>query len=239
MAASDSVTQALVWLDLTGVLANAILGGVIARSARLDVVGFAVLAILSGLGGGVIRDTLLQHGTPVALTNYSYVLTALAGAAIAYLIKVEGRAWSHAWPLIDALALGCWASSSAQKTLGVGLGWLPAVLLGTIAAVGGGFVRDIVMRRQPGVLGGNTLYATCALVASAVMVVLYRSQFPTLGAVLATLTGAGLCLLARWQHWVLPQRDDWSALGALRGRSTRRAERRRDERAEQADEEDQ
>ena len=93
MAASDSVTQALVWLDLTGVLANAILGGVIARSARLDVVGFAVLAILSGLGGGVIRDTLLQHGTPVALTNYSYVLTALAGAAIAYLIKVEGRAW--------------------------------------------------------------------------------------------------------------------------------------------------
>ncbi len=162
MAASDSVTQALVWLDLTGVLANAILGGVIARSARLDVVGFAVLAILSGLGGGVIRDTLLQHGTPVALTNYSYVLTALAGAAIAYLIKVEGRAWGHVWPLIDALALGCWASSSAQKTLGVGLGWLPAVLLGTIAAVGGGFVRDIVMRRQPGVLGGNTLYATCA-----------------------------------------------------------------------------
>ena len=98
------------------------LGGVIARSARLDVVGFAVLAILSGLGGGVIRDTLLQHGTPVALTNYSYVLTALAGAAIAYLIKVEGRAWGHVWPLIDALALGCWASSSAQKTLGVGLG---------------------------------------------------------------------------------------------------------------------
>ena len=65
MVISSSVTEALRWLDLTGVLANAVLGGVIARSARLDPVGFAILAILSGLGGGVIRDMLLQHGPPV------------------------------------------------------------------------------------------------------------------------------------------------------------------------------
>ena len=174
MAAVASVTDAFRWLDLTGVLANAVLGGVIARSARLDVVGFATLAILSGLGGGIIRDTLLQHGTPIALTDYAYVLTALAGAAIAFLVKVEGRVWDRAWPLVDALALGCWAAAGAQKTLAFGLGWLPAVLLGTITAVGGGFVRDIVLRRVPGILGGNTLYATCALAASAVMVGLYR-----------------------------------------------------------------
>jgi uncharacterized membrane protein YeiH len=49
-------------LDLTGVLANAVLGGVAARAERLDPVGFAVLAIVSGLGGGLIRDTLLQAG---------------------------------------------------------------------------------------------------------------------------------------------------------------------------------
>jgi uncharacterized membrane protein YeiH len=221
------------WLDLTGVLANAALGGVIARSARLDVVGFATLAILSGLGGGMIRDTLLQHGTPVALTDYSYVLTALAGATIAFLVKVEGRVWDHVWPLIDALALGCWAAAGAQKTLAFGLGWLPAVLLGTITAVGGGFVRDIVLRRVPGILGGNTLYATCALAASAVMVVLYRIQHPTVGAVAATLAGAGLCLLARWQHWVLPQHDDWSALAALRGRTGLGNHHRRTERDEE------
>jgi uncharacterized membrane protein YeiH len=53
-------------LDLTGVFANAVLGGVIARREKLDPVGFAVLAVLSGLGGGLLRDVLLQHGTPIA-----------------------------------------------------------------------------------------------------------------------------------------------------------------------------
>lgn len=218
-----SVTEALRWLDLTGVLANAVLGGVIARSARLDPVGFATLAILSGLGGGVIRDMLLQHGPPVALTDYAYVVTALIGALISYLVPVQGRVWDRVWPLVDALALGCWAAAGAQKTLAFGLGWLPALLLGTVTAVGGGFVRDVVLRRVPGILGGNTLYATCALAASAVMVTLYRSGHPAAGSVAATLVGAGLCLLARWQHWVLPQGDEWSALRALRssyGRGT-------------------
>jgi uncharacterized membrane protein YeiH len=213
MVISSSVADALRWLDLTGVLANAVLGGVIARAERLDPVGFGTLAIVSGLGGGIIRDVLLQHGTPVALTDYAYVLTALGGAAIAFLMPIEGRMWDRSWPLIDALALGCWAAAGAQKTLALGLGWLPAVLLGGVTAVGGGFVRDIVLRRIPGILGGNTLYATCALAAGGVMVALYQSGQPTAGSVAATLTGAIMCLLARWQHWVLPQADQWRFRG--------------------------
>ena len=82
-------------LDLIGVLANAVLGGVIARSARLDVVGFATLAILSGLGGGIIRDTLLQHGPPVALTDYSYILTALAARRSLSWSRSEGPVWDR------------------------------------------------------------------------------------------------------------------------------------------------
>ena len=67
------------------------LGGAIARSERLDPVGFVTLAILSGLGGGLIRDTLLQHGTPVALTGPAYIPTALAGALLAFFLRVDGR----------------------------------------------------------------------------------------------------------------------------------------------------
>lgn len=217
MVISSSVADGLRVLDLTGVFANAILGGVIARSERLDPVGFGILAILSGLGGGLIRDVLLGHGTPIALTDYAYILTALGGAALAFLLPIEGPTWDHAWPFLDALALGCWAAAGAQKTLVVGLGWLPAVLLGAVTAVGGGFVRDIVLRRVPGILGGNTLYATCALAAGAVMVGFYNAGYATAGSIVATLVGAGLCLLARWQHWVLPQGDEWSALRTLRG----------------------
>src|SRR3954466_10804528 len=131
MAVADAaITETFRAIDLTGVFANAVLGGVLARRARLDPVGFAALAIMSGLGGGVIRDTLLQHGTPVALTDYAYLLTAFAAAALSFLVRVDRRLWQRTWPVVDALALGCWAAAGAQKTLDVGLGWLPAVLLG-------------------------------------------------------------------------------------------------------------
>jgi uncharacterized membrane protein YeiH len=196
-------------LDLTGVFANAVLGGTIARAERFDPVGFATLAILSGLGGGMIRDTLLQHGTPIALTDYAYILTALAGALIAFSVRIEGRLWDRLFPLVDAVALGCWAAAGAQKTLAVGLGWLPAILLGTITAVGGGFVRDVILRRVPGIFGGNTLYATCALAASGVMVALSRLHSPNAGLISATIVGAVLCLLARWRDWHLPESHGW------------------------------
>ena len=210
MPVSDAVVQDLfTGIDLTGVLANAVLGGVIARAERLDPVGFVTLAILSGLGGGMIRDTLLQHGTPVALTDPAYIPAALAGGAIAFFLAVEGRLWNHAFPFVDALALGCWAATGAQKTLADGLYWLAALLLGTITAVGGGMTRDIFLRRVPQIFGGNTLYATSAVLASAVMVVFYELGHPLLGLILATVTGAGLTLLARWRGWELPEAHVW------------------------------
>lgn len=211
MAVADhQLAEVLRALDLTGVFANALLGGVIARQERLDPVGFGALAIMSGLGGGLIRDVLLQHGTPVALIDYAYLLTAVGGAAAAYILVVEGWLWDRVWPVIDALALGAWAAAGAQKTLGVGLGWLPAVLLGAVTAVGGGMVRDVVLRRIPGIFGGNTLYATCALAAGAVLVLLSETGHPSVGSAVATVTGAALCLLARWRGWVLPHGDPWN-----------------------------
>jgi uncharacterized membrane protein YeiH len=63
------VRDLFIGVGLAGVLANAMLGGIISCGERLHPVGFVTLAILSGLGGGMIRDTLLQHGTPIALTN--------------------------------------------------------------------------------------------------------------------------------------------------------------------------
>jgi uncharacterized membrane protein YeiH len=209
VAAEDQITDLFRVLDLTGVFANAVLGGVIARAERFDPIGFATLAMLSGLGGGLIRDTLLQHGTPIALTDYAYPLTALAGALLAFLLRVEGRLWDRVFVLVDAIALGCWAAAGAQKTLGVGLGWLPALLLGTITAVGGGFVRDVVLHRVPGIFGGNTLYATCALAASGTMIALDRAGHVSTGLVTATVVGAVLCLLARWRGWRLPVGGGW------------------------------
>lgn len=133
--------------------------------------------------------------------------------------------WHRTYLVLDALALGCWAAAGAQKTHDARLGWLPAVLLGAITAVGGGTVRDLVLGRRSGIFGGP-LYATCALVASGVMVLLDQLGHPSAGLVATTLTGAGLTLLARWRGWQLPEPPGWQPAAAVRRRARAARSRR-------------
>ncbi len=221
-----ALTGFLQWLDLIGVFFNAVCGAVIAKNARLDPLGLGVLAIMSGLGGGLIRDTLLQAGPPIAIVDLRYLGTAIAGALVVTLVRIGGRWWDKVYPPIDALAVGCWAAVGAAKTIGLGHGWLPAILLGTITAVGGSFVRDMVLRQVPAILGGNTIYATWAMVAAAITVLGTELDYTALGSVVATLVGAGLVLLSRYKHWALPQGDDAATVGhAVRRMLTRREAR--------------
>lgn len=226
-----TVTELFRVVDLTGVFANALLGGVIARREKLDPIGFITLAIMTGLGGGLLRDVLLGVGPPAAFLYNSYLITAFAGAGVSYLVHLRGRLWNISFTVIDAVALGAWSAAGATKTLICGLGWLPAIMLGTITAVGGGMIRDITLRRVPGVLGGNTLYATCAVAASTLAIVLTDAGHPTLALLAATGFGSVLCLLARWRGWVLPEADAWSWSNvipeAYRVRMTQRVKRAR------------
>jgi uncharacterized membrane protein YeiH len=220
-------------VDLLGVFGNAALGGIVARRRKMDPIGFVALAILSGLGGGVIRDVLLQHGPPAALVDDAYMATAVLGAVAAFFLPFANRLWAMTFPVIDAFALGCWASTGAFKTLSIGLGWLPALLLGTVTAVGGGALRDLTVQRTPQIFGGNTLYATCAVAASAVMTVFWRLGLASAGLVVATLVGAGFCLLARWRGWQLWQGLSWEYSFERRGRFPRLSVRVRGERRQQ------
>jgi uncharacterized membrane protein YeiH len=167
------VTRAL---DLTGVFANGLLGGLRAQDRDSDLFGFLVIGVASGLGGGVIRDTLLQHGPPVPLTDYAHLTTATAGTLLAFVLDLRRHTSTLAFNLLDAVALSVWAVAGAQKSLGAGLGWLSAVLLGTTTAVGGGAVRDLLLGRTPAIFGGNFLYATVAVLVSGVMLVCSRRR---------------------------------------------------------------
>ena len=82
--------------------------------------------------------------------------------------------------------------------------------------VGGGMVRDVVLRRIPAIFGGNTLYAIPAVVASAVMVLCYDNGLRVAGPAIATLVGAGFTLLARWRRWQLPAAPAWEGGGLPR-----------------------
>lgn len=191
------------FVDLFGVYANGLLGGAIARQLGFDVVGFLVVAVTAGLGGGILRDVLLNL-TPVALTDPWYFATALIATAISYVIVFENRWIKRTLVLFDLLALGAWAATGASKTLGMGFDIVPAILLGLVTAVGGGVVRDVLIGRVPAIFGGNPLYATFAAIGSVEMVVLQKIGLPTWGMAASILTCGVFGLLARRFGWLLP-----------------------------------
>jgi uncharacterized membrane protein YeiH len=197
-------------IDLTGVFLNGIIGGRLARQKRFDAVGFAVLAIMSALGGGMVRDTLLQAGPPVALTDPYYLGTALAGALIAFLWRLDSKFAGRAMLVADGLVLGTWAATGAMKTLALGFGVMPAILLGMTTAVGGGMIRDVSAGNVPMVFGGNNLYATPAAVASIVMVIFFHFDLDMIGMLAATIVGSSFTVVAHWRRWQLPAHDDWT-----------------------------
>lgn len=198
-------------LDLLGVLANGLLGGAVARRFNLDPVGFTVLAIVSALGGGAIRDVLLNL-RPVALTDLSYLSVALSAAIIAFLIPLEGRRWNQIFPWVDAIALGTWAVVGTQKALLNDVHWLPAILLGVLTACGGGAVRDMMLGRVPMILQQSELYATAAFVGGSALVLLHLVVPGAAASLLAVLVGGGVCLLARKRGWMLPTEPRWVAV---------------------------
>ncbi len=197
-------------VDLTGVLLNGILGGKLARERGFDAVGFMILAVMSAMGGGIVRDVMLQAGPPVAITDPFYITVALVGASFAFLWKLESRFWRIALIVMDGVVLGSWAATGAMKTLSLGFGIMPALLLGLTTAVGGGMIRDIAAGKVPTVLGGNYLYATPALVSAAIMVAFFLGGLPMWGMIAATVVGSSFVVLAHWRRWQLPILADWS-----------------------------
>ncbi len=197
-------------VDVMGVVANGLLGGAVARRMGFDIVGFAILAVLSGLGGGLLRDVLLDV-RPVALTDPAYITGSLVAALIAYLLNLRGRWTGRVLVLADLLALGCWSATGTSKALVFGIAVLPAVLLGVLTAVGGGMLRDVFVGRVPAIFGGNPLYATVAVVGSLEMALFWHLRREEVGMLVAILTCTALAGLARRRGWVLPGAADLEA----------------------------
>ena len=192
-ALNNSLPEVFRAIDLMGVLLNGILGGKVARERNFDAVGFCILAIMTALAGGMIRDLLLTTRT---------------GAPVAF--RMDSRAWSVLLVIADGMVLGCWSATGAIKTLDAGFAIMPAILLGIMTAIGGGMVRDISAGLVPRVFGGNNLYATPAFACSLVTVIFWHMGQPVLGMGASIIVGLVFTGMAHWRRWRLPQTREWT-----------------------------
>lgn len=172
MAAESPVLFAL---DLTGTFAFALNGALTAvRAARLDIVGVVTLGMITGLGGGIVRDVFLNALPPATFVDLRYLLVAACGGLLAFGLNRQMERWAMTITVLDALGLSLFAVLGADKALGLGFGAIQAAILGMITGVGGGTIRDVLVRRIPTVLRSE-LYAIPALIGAAVTVATTRA----------------------------------------------------------------
>ncbi|MBB5831532.1 trimeric intracellular cation channel family protein [Brachybacterium aquaticum] len=219
-------------LDLVGVFIMGVAAGAIAARLNFDVVGFAIIGITAGLGGGIVRDLILDFGVPAAFSSPWYLTCALAGSALSFLINAEGQWWRRLVTVLDIMAMGLWAATGTAKSLGYGLDALPAVLLGVASAVGGGVLRDVLVGRIPAIFGGGPLYATGSLLTAVLTWLVFALGLPAPTVLIAVAVGALLAGVAAWRRWSLPAHNEWQVTMSAAQlkrlvRRTRTAERER------------
>ncbi|MFD6856387.1 trimeric intracellular cation channel family protein [Rhodococcus sp. NPDC060090] len=181
-------------LDLTGTFVFALNGALTAvRAARLDIVGVITLGMFTALGGGVIRDILLDALPPATFLDWRYLAVAAAGGLIAFALSRVLDRLALPITVLDAIGLSVFAVLGAAKALALDFGILQAVLVGTITAVGGGTIRDVMVRRIPTVLTSE-LYAIPALIGALGFATAYSLGF---GGTAALLGAAAVCFAIR------------------------------------------
>jgi uncharacterized membrane protein YeiH len=184
--------------------------GVLAVSRRgLDVIGAAMLGIVTALGGGTLRDVLMRY--PIFwFDNFDYVWAAIAGALIAFFLTAFVRNAQRSLLYLDALGAALFAIAAANKVLlDAALSAPIAVLLGVLTGIGGGLLRDVLAGRQT-LLVSRDIYATPILIGCIVFVTL-RTLVP--GFEHAGAVGGGVIFslraLAIWFHLEMPS---WLAM---------------------------
>lgn len=190
------------FLDLAGVAVFAVSGALAAMRKELDLIGVLVIALVTAVGGGTLRDLLIDRqvfwiGDPI------YVAVSVA-AAIATIVYVRFREPpDRALSVADALGLGFFTISGAKIAEAAGLPGLTVVVMATITGVFGGVVRDVLCAEVPMVLRKNTLYATAAI-AGASLYVLVPREWSGAAAAAAIALIIAVRLAAIWWKITLP-----------------------------------
>jgi uncharacterized membrane protein YeiH len=156
--------------DLAAVFLFALTGVWIAARRGYDVVGAFVLAFATGVGGGLLRDAVFLREIPLVMQDSRYVWAIVAAVVVGAIAERVATRIERAFTLVDAAATGAYGVYGVNKALLAGLPPEAALLVGVCNAVGGGLIRDILVREEPLLLKPGQLYAIASLAGCIVFV---------------------------------------------------------------------
>ncbi|WP_238018140.1 TRIC cation channel family protein [Dactylosporangium sp. AC04546] len=194
-------------LELAGLYVFATSGALMAVHQRFDVVGIVILALLTALGGGILRDLIIGDTPPAAFTNVSYLVIPLVAAAVTFFVHPVFQRLTFTMLVFDAAGLGLFCVTGTLKALDFGLGSLQAVLLGITTAVGGGVLRDITARQTPALVQVDTdLYSIPAAAGAAVVAAAHHTALPMPAVATAAAVAVFVFrIVAMLRHWTAPR----------------------------------
>ena len=167
----------LTGLDYAAVLVFALTGALAASRSQLDIVGFIFIACLTAVGGGTIRDAILNREVFWVADPANIAVAAVTAVAVFFTAhRLESRYRALLW--VDAFALAVAVPAGVAVAVAEGQGWPIVLVMGMVTGCMGGLLRDVVCNEVPLVLKQGELYVTCAFAGA-------------LGAVLASLAGLG------------------------------------------------
>lgn len=194
--------QLIGWLDLFGIAVFAASGALAAAKREQTLVTFAFFALVTGVGGGTVRDLLI--GAPVFwVHDWSFPAACLITATLVWLAPFSF--WNErALDWFDAVGIAIYSVFGAWKALSLGVAPLPAMMMGVITACVGGIIRD-VLAGEPSILMKPEIYVTAAALASGMFVLLLAAGAPVLpAAAISAASGFALRSMAIWKGWAIP-----------------------------------
>jgi uncharacterized membrane protein YeiH len=223
LAAAAETLRIPAAVDLAAIVVGALTGGLLAAREGFAISGVLLLAVSGGLGGGLIRDVLLAEGPPVALTNRAYLPTVAITAMVTFYFSGWLSRLTGLLVVLDAVTLGLFTVIGAQKAQLAGLPSASVVFIGTLTAVGGAVIRDVLLAQRADIVQPGPYNAVAALLGATALTVLAGplGLAPIPVALVVIVLVAALRVLSVWRGWEAPVAVD------LPGRARRRFTRDR------------
>ena len=193
-------------LDLFGTMAFAVTGAFKAIEHKADIVGIIILATITGVAGGTIRDVILGKELPNSLIDPSYVIITVVSAIVIFLLHSKMKKHWNVFLKFDAIGLGVFTVIGATFAYNMfGMNFLVIVLSGMLTAIGGGILRDVFVSQTP-IVFVKELYASASFLGASVFyLVILLTNDVYAGTISGLLLATGLRIVAMKYNWNLPK----------------------------------